>query len=124
MARALNVLARGFALRYLFLAEPLPGYPVASLSVRELAAAFCESRGCPGLVADGELPHGCRKHVQAMLLGVSKMVAAGEAHAELSFRGVVFVRLSPAGVLLPESWSSVPKWWSERPDRVEWARAA
>jgi hypothetical protein len=113
MSRSLNVRAKDFALRHLFLADPDEGYMTASIAVRELARLFCESEDCNVL---------CRKHAQAMLLGVSKMVVAGEVLAEVSTRGVVFVRLSPVGVLSPESWASVPDWFYLRPDLVGWAR--
>ena len=85
------------------------------LSVRQLASFFCEYQDC-------EEEHPCRKHAQAMMLGVSKMVVEREVLAEMSSRGVVFVRLSPKGVLSPEGWSMPPLWFYERPALVEWAR--
>ena len=116
MSRTLNVRARDFSFQHLFLADPGPHFGPASVALRELASEFCARGGCD---CDGP----CRRHAQAMLVGVAKMIAAGEVFAEMSSRGVVFVRLSPAGLLAPQGWSSVPVWFGSRPDLVEWARA-
>jgi hypothetical protein len=108
--------AREFAVRNLFLADPDEGFPTTSVAVRQLASDFCEHVKC----TYGPVP--CRKHQQSMLIGVAKLIAGGDVFAEMSSRGVVFVRLSPAGVLALESWSSVPVWFLSKPDLVEWAR--
>lgn len=114
-----NVRAAKFAHRHLFLAEPDAGFVAASLSVRTLANVQCAFDECRFL-EDGR---GCRVHSRAMVLGVSKLLVGGEVLGELTTRGVLFVRLSPKGVLAPTEWSSLPHWFSERPDLVEWARA-
>lgn len=112
MARTLNSQALDFANRYLFLAEPNDGFVVPSVSVREVASAWCEAQGCGSP---------CRLHSQAMMVGVSKAIVTGDIHAEVSFRGVVFVRLSPAGVMQFGDRESPPDFWFERPELVEWA---
>lgn len=116
--RTLNTRARDFALRYLFLAEPDDGYPVVSMSLAGLATEFCAKDGCDSPV------NACRRHSQAVVLGVAKMIADGDALAELSRRGVLFVRLSAAGVMSPMMWTHTPKWWFERPQLVQWARSS
>lgn len=113
MARTLNTRCLDFAVRRLFLAEPDEGFVVTSLSARQLASEYCEKEGCS---------RPCRKHSQAMMLGLSKGIVDGDIHAEMSLRGVVFVRLSPKGVLSPSAWSSRPNWFDDRPKLVEWAR--
>jgi hypothetical protein len=118
VSSTLNLRAASFVRRTLFLAEPEGGRPTASLAVSQLAAEFCLARECERYNSD----RGCRKHAHAVLLGGSKLISTGEVLAELSLRGVVFVRLSPAGVLAPESWTTIPHWWYDRPDLVQWAR--
>lgn len=118
MSSTLNMRAANFMRRTLFLADPQPGRDVASLAVNQLADEFCLDRGCPDYFEG----RGCRKHAHAMLLGGAKLITAGDVLAEMSLRGVVFVRLSPAGVLEPESWTNIPAWFYERPDLVNWAR--
>ena len=112
----LNMRAKAFALRELFMMEPPERFPTASVSVADLALTFCSYDGCGDDAA-------CRKHGRAMVLGVSKMIVAGELFAEMSRGGVLFVRLSPEGVLSPLLWSSVPGWFSERPGLVKWAES-
>lgn len=118
MSTASNVRASRFAFRELFEAEPNEGFSVASLSMRELANRFCAFESCDGIGEDGVA---CRSHSRAMMIGASKMVIAGDLHGELSPRGVLFVRLSPAGALSPLTWSSTPDWFNSRPDLVRWA---
>lgn len=118
MSSTLNVRASKFALRHLFLAEPVDNYMVASLSAAQLGWEFCSYDEC-------EPPHetrGCRLHSNAMVLGLSKMIAVGSVLAELSNRGVLFVRLSPVGVLEPTTWTTIPGWVDQRPGLVVWAR--
>ena len=115
MSRTLNVRARDFSFQHLFLADP-EQYGPASVALRELATEFCARGNC-------DLDAPCRRHAQAVMVGVAKMIASGEVFAEMSSRGVVFVRLSPAGVMAPRGWSSVPVWFGSRPDLVEWARS-
>lgn len=121
MGTTLNVRAANFARMTLFLAEPSDRDPTpcASLSVSRLAREFCERRDC--MHPRMEQNAACRKHAQAMLLGVSKLIVSGELLAEMSHRGVVFVRLSVDGVLGPSEWSSWPGWFDERPSLIEWA---
>jgi len=104
----------------LFLSDPSPGYHEPSLALHELAFRFCENQHCTFADMDGRSC--CRKHFQAMMLGVSKMVCAGDLLVEVSKRGVVFLRLSPQGVLGPAGWKSVPPWFDQRPLLVGWAR--
>lgn len=122
MSVTLNVRARNWAQRHLFLAEPSASATrtlVASLSVRELADGFCAYEECPDL---GEGPGAaCRLHTRAMILGVAKMIADHEVMCEMSKRGVLFVRLSAEGVLSPLGWSTPPHWVAERPELVRWA---
>lgn len=119
MSNTVNVRAGKFAHRLLFLAEPDEGFVAASLTARELAFAFCGYEECSGV--DMAQKTGCRLHARAMVLGLSKMLVSGDLLAELSRRGVLFVRLSPKGVLLPSTWSVAPHWFRERPALVEWA---
>lgn len=116
MSRTLNQQARDFALRELFLAEPDGDFQstVASLAVIDLAERYAKRRSEEGQAS--------RRVRQAMVIGVSKMVADGDAYAEMSARGVMFVRLSPQGVLSPQEWTTPPDWLGERPEAVAWAR--
>lgn len=115
----LNVRAKEWAFRELFLADPDDGHATCSLALAELASRFCEHVECSCRTS----PMACRKHAQAMTLGVAKMIVGGEVLAELSYRGVVFVRLSPKGALSPSSWKSVPDWFHTRPALTDWARS-
>lgn len=121
MSTTLNVRAGQFARRRLFEAEPDESFPVASLSARQVAFAFCSYDECADVNVEREI--GCRVHTRAVVLGLAKLMVAGEVLAELSPKGVLFVRLSPKGVLVPLGWSSVPHWCGQRPDAVDWARA-
>lgn len=114
MPSTLNVRAGRLVLRHLFLAPPTKRGPASSLSVHELSSEFCEREGC-----ESDWP--CRKHSQAVLLAMSKMVAAGDLHAEMSKSGRVFVRLAPQAVLGVVGRERPPLWVSQRPDLVEWA---
>lgn len=120
MSGTLNVRAKTFIRRELFMGEPDEGFAAASRSLAVLASSFCEYDDCDRF--DPDRRYACRKHARATVLGASKMVVEGDLFAELSSRGVVFVRLSPQGVLAPLGWGSVPGWLSERPALVEWAR--
>ena len=121
MSRTLNMRAKDFAHRTLFLAEPDPGFPNASMAGAVLATKFCQHEECPDEMPG---PNSCRRHSQGMILGLSKAIAEGDVHAELSHRGVLFVRLSPAGVMAPSAWSSTPDWYRSRPELIEWARGS
>jgi hypothetical protein len=116
----LNVKAMNFIRQFLFLAEPEPNRLTASIAVSQLADEFCKHRVCSAGAMDSRA---CRKHSHAVLLGGAKLIASGEVLAEMSSRGVVFVRLSPTGVLAPLEWASIPHWWHLRPELVKWARA-
>jgi hypothetical protein len=120
MSGTLNNKAISFVRRTLFLAEPREGSDVASLAVSQLASEFCLDRQCD--YHDGS--RACRKHGQATMLGVAKLLTAGEVLAEMSVRGVVFVRLTPNGVMAPSYWTTVPTWFYTRPDLVNWAKTA
>jgi hypothetical protein len=120
MSGTLNTKAISFVRRTLFLADPMEGRDTASLAVSELASEFCLDRECE--YHDGS--RACRKHAQATMLGVAKLLTAGEIFTEMSMRGVVFVRLTPNGVLAPSYWTTVPHWYYTKPDLVNWARTA
>lgn len=117
MSRTLNMRAKGFAFRALFLAEPDEGYALASMPAAQLAAMFCKYEECTA----GGAGHACRRHSQTTMIGLAKLIAEGNAHAELTHRGVLYVRLSPSGVMSPTHWSSQPEWFDSKPELVEWA---
>jgi hypothetical protein len=115
-----NVRAGAFARRELFLAVPDEGFPVASLAARVLADAFCRQEGCSKRRRGEE--HGCHMHGRIMAIGLAKLIATGEVIPELSKTGVLYVRLSPEGVLAPVEWHSLPAWWDRRrPEMMLWA---
>ena len=100
MTNSLNVRAGGFARKRLFLADPVEGHMVASLSARLLANEFCGGGGCSRFDDDGA-GHGCSLHARAMAVGLGKLIAVGDVLPRLERAGVLFVRVMARGVLAP-----------------------
>lgn len=113
MAKTLIKQAEQFLQKYLFLFDPEGPHPNASVALARAVTDWME--------IDEADPTEWRVRQRVMMRAAARMMEEGLLFAELSRGGVVFVRLTPEGVLVPTGWSSLPAWFAKRPDLVAWA---
>lgn len=117
---AMNAQAMLLVRRELILADPAERGtlgPAASLKASRLADAWCADDSCP------DMTNGlaCRRHRSTFMLGVSKLIAGHEVSGDLSRSGVLYLRITPTGVVTPLTWGRPPHWFEGvRPELLLW----